>query len=74
MQIEYEGDGAFLERNGLVQSFNNYGNYVEVRMAPGADAQQLLRLAAERSRINKFELVEPSLEEIFIEVVGKSNA
>ena len=30
--------------------------------------------AAQRSRINKFELVEPSLEEIFIEVVGKNDA
>jgi ABC-type uncharacterized transport system ATPase subunit len=33
-----------------------------------------LRLFAERSRINKFEVVEPSLEEIFIEVVGKNDA
>src|SRR5215470_6057155 len=74
VQIEYEGDGGFLQKNGLIQSFNNYGNYVEVRMAPGADAQQLLRLVAERSRINKFQLVEPSLEEIFIEDVGKSDA
>lgn len=74
VQIEYEGDNGFLQQSGLVQSFNNYGNYVEVRMAPGADAQQLLRLASERSRINKFEVVEPSLEEIFIQVVGKSNA
>jgi len=74
VQIEYEGDAGFLKKNGLIQSFNNYGNYVEVRMAPGADAQQLLRLAAERSRINKFEIVEPSLEEIFIEVIGKNDA
>lgn len=74
VQIEYEGDGTFLQKNGLIQSFNNYGNYVEVRLAPGADAQQLLRLVAERSRVNKFEVVEPSLEEIFIETVGKNNA
>ena len=74
VQIEYEGDAGFLKKNGLIQSFNNYGNYVEVRLAPGADAQQLLRLVAERSRINKFEIVEPSLEEIFIEVIGKNDA
>jgi ABC-type uncharacterized transport system ATPase subunit len=43
-------------------------------MAPGADAQSLLRLATERSRVNKFELVEPSLEAIFIDVVGKTDA
>jgi ABC-2 type transport system ATP-binding protein len=74
IQIGYEGDSAFLEHNTLVRSFNNYGNYVEVRLAPGADSQELLRMVTERSRINRFELMEPSLEEIFIEVVGKDNA
>jgi ABC-2 type transport system ATP-binding protein len=47
---------------------------VEVRLAPGADAQQLLHMVADRSRVNKFELMEPSLEEIFINTVGKSDA
>jgi ABC-2 type transport system ATP-binding protein len=74
VQIEYEGDGNFLQQTQLVGSYNNYGNYVEVRMAPGADPQQLLRAVAERSRVNKFELMEPSLEEIFIETVGKTDA
>lgn len=74
VQIEYEGADDFLHQNGLVQSFNNYGNYVEVRLAPGADSQKLLQLVAQRSRVNKFELVEPSLEDIFIDVVGKTNA
>jgi ABC-2 type transport system ATP-binding protein len=75
VQIEYEGADDFLQQqNGLVQSFNNYGNYVEVRLAPGADSQKLLQLVAQRSRVNKFELVEPSLEDIFIDVVGKTDA
>jgi ABC-2 type transport system ATP-binding protein len=74
VQIEYEGADDFLHENGLVQSFNNYGNYVEVRMAPGADSQKLLQMVARGSRINKFELVEPSLEDIFIDTVGKTDA
>jgi ABC-2 type transport system ATP-binding protein len=74
VQMEYEGDDDFLQHTPLVQSFNNYGNYVEVRLAPGADAQELLKMAAARSRLNKFELMEPSLEEIFIDTVGKQNA
>jgi len=74
VQIEYEGNGDFLDKNPLVSSYNNYGNYVEVRLAPGADAQQLLHMVAEKSRVNKFELMEPSLEEIFINTVGKTNA
>ena len=74
VQIEYEGTDEFLHQNGLIQSFNNYGNYVEVRLSPGADSQKLLHMVAQRSRINKFELVEPSLEDIFIDVVGKADA
>jgi ABC-2 type transport system ATP-binding protein len=74
VQLEYEGEGNFLGDAELVQSFNNYGNYVEVRLTPGADPQDLLRMAASRARVNKFELMEPSLEEIFLEVVRKPNA
>ena len=71
VQIEYDGEDGFLRDAKLVKSANNYGNYVEVQLAPGADAQELLRLIASRARVSKFELVEPSLEEIFIDVVGK---
>jgi ABC-2 type transport system ATP-binding protein len=74
VQIQYEGDDAFLHRPELVAFYNNYGNYVEIRLAPGADPQQLLRAAADRSRVSRFELMEPSLEEIFKEVVGRSDA
>jgi ABC-2 type transport system ATP-binding protein len=70
VQIQYEGDPK-LEGNALIESFNNYGNYVEVRLVPGADAQQLLKIAADNARISRFEVLEPSLEEIFIDLVGK---
>ncbi len=72
--LEYEGESAFLDDKALVQSFNNYGKYVEVRLKAGADPQQLLREAAARARVNKFELTEPSVEQIFIEVVRKQDA
>jgi ABC-2 type transport system ATP-binding protein len=71
VQIEYDGDGSFLHDTTLVQNFNDYGNYVEARLAPGADAQKLLVKAAAGARVYKFELMEPSLEEIFIETVNK---
>ncbi|HEV2116167.1 MAG TPA: ATP-binding cassette domain-containing protein [Terriglobales bacterium] len=74
VQIKYEGDSDFLREGRLVQSFNDYGNYVEVRLAPGADPQELLHLASARARLNKFELEEPSLEEIFIDAVNRPHA
>jgi len=74
VQIKYDGDAHFLQEKRLVQSFNDYGNYVEVRLAPEANSQELLRLASSHARLDRFEVMEPSLEEIFIDVVGKSNA
>jgi len=71
VQIKYEGDARFLQESRLVQSFNDYGNYVEVRLAPGADTQELLKLASSGARLSKFEVMEPSLEEIFIAAVSK---
>lgn len=74
VQIKYEGDARFLQESRLVQSFNDYGNYVEAHLAPGADSQELLRLASSGARLSKFEVMEPSLEEIFIDAVSKPNA
>jgi ABC-2 type transport system ATP-binding protein len=74
VQIKYEGSAHFLQDPRLVQSFNDYGNYVEVRLASGSDPQDLLRHACSMARLNKFEVMEPSLEEIFLDAVGKSNA
>ena len=74
VQIKYDGDASFLRESKLVQSSNDYGNYVEVRLAPGADTQELLRLACSKARVDRFEVMQPSLEEIFIEAVSKPHA
>jgi ABC-2 type transport system ATP-binding protein len=70
VRIAYEGEGRFLADNRLVAARTERGNCVELRLAPDADAQELLRLAAANGKVTRFELIEPSLEEIFIEVVG----
>jgi ABC-2 type transport system ATP-binding protein len=72
VQLEYEGELPFLNRTDLLQSVHNYGNYVELRLNPGVDAQGILKMATESCRVAKFELVEPSLEAIFIDVVEKT--
>jgi ABC-2 type transport system ATP-binding protein len=69
VHITYEGDGDFLREKSLVHSFSQHGDHVEVRLAPGADEQELLQAASSRARVRQFSLVEASLEEIFIDVV-----
>ncbi len=63
-----------LAENSLVKKVDRYEGHVQVRLASGADAQHLLKSVAEKARISRFEVMEPSLDEIFVEVVGKSNA
>ncbi len=67
--IEFEGDESFL-KHPSVEEFRNYSGHAEIKLKDGADSQALLHAAAERARIYRFELVEPSLEEIFIQTVG----
>ncbi len=71
LRIEYSGDGEFLEASGLLDHVNHFGAVVEARLKPGADPQEILKAAVERAvRISRFELVEPPLNDIFIEKVG----
>ena len=42
----------------------------KIKLKPHGDAQKLLHEAAAVATIYRFELVEPSLEEIFIQTVG----
>lgn len=72
VHVEYEGNSAFLHKSALVESYNDYGNYVEVKLVDGADSQALLHAVSSMARVNKFELVEPSLEAIFIHEVQKN--
>jgi len=67
--IEFEGSPAFLNSAEIAES-NNYSGHVEIRLKEGANAQKLLHEAAAVATIYRFELVEPSLEEIFIQTVG----
>jgi len=68
--IEFEGDGTFLAAAPGVARADVSGEYAEVRLGNGADAQALLRACVDRLRIRRFEVVAPTLHNIFIEQVG----
>jgi ABC-2 type transport system ATP-binding protein len=55
----------------LVSKVDNYGQYAELELAAGADAQRILSaLVSSGARLSRFELQEPSLHKIFIDLVG----
>ncbi len=67
--VEFEGDSSFLSSNEIAEA-KNFSGHAEIRLHPHGNAQKLLHEAAAVATIYRFELVEPSLEEIFIQTVG----
>jgi ABC-2 type transport system ATP-binding protein len=72
--VEFEGSSAFLNSDEIADA-QNYSGRAEIRLKEHGNAQKLLHEAAAAATIYRFELVEPSLEEILIQTVGgKSDA
>jgi ABC-2 type transport system ATP-binding protein len=72
--VEFEGSADFLNSTEIAEA-KNFSGHAEIRLKEHGDAQKILREASEGARIYRFEMVEPSLEEIFIKTVrGKVDA
>jgi ABC-2 type transport system ATP-binding protein len=71
--LDFDGDDTFLTED-LVKRHTRFANHSEILLQNNADSQEILRRAiAAGVRVNHFELVEPSLNEIFKESVKKTN-
>jgi len=66
------GDGVLADRS-LVNKIERHSDGMEILLAPGTDAQVLLRqLLDAGAKIERFEMIEPSLNSIFIEQVSEN--
>jgi ABC-2 type transport system ATP-binding protein len=73
--IDGENLNGQLKEHPLVQSVASMRDHMEVTLQNGADPQTLLKdLVAADVKLTRFELVAPSLNEIFIESVKRANA
>jgi ABC-2 type transport system ATP-binding protein len=67
VDIEFTGPDGFLAHPAIA-AVNRFATGVEAKLKPGADAQEVLKAAVQSgAQITRFELLEPSLNEIFIE-------
>ncbi len=55
--------------NGI-EKINDFGQVQELRLAPGSDTQDILAQVMKRSRILRFEVTHPSLNDIFIRIAA----
>jgi ABC-2 type transport system ATP-binding protein len=72
--LRFEGGDGVLDDRSLVAKVERRSDEIEILLAEKADAQDLLnRMIADGARILKFELIEPSLNDIFLEKVGEAD-
>ncbi len=70
VHLEFDGDGAFLASLAGVTKASVTTNGAELALSPEGDAQEVLRAAAGRLAVRRFEVAAPTLEEVFVEAVG----
>ncbi len=75
VRVEFSGDPAFMQLPNVIERTNSYGETVEITLRPGADSQEILKSAIQRGvYIRRFELIEPPLNDIFIQKVSERDA
>jgi len=71
--LQFQGGDGVLNDPALVANIRQHGDDTEVLLVPGASPQDLLRRLLESgATVTRFELVEPSLHDIFIEKVREA--
>ncbi|MBI1764326.1 MAG: ATP-binding cassette domain-containing protein [Acidobacteria bacterium] len=74
LAVDGENLDGLLTDNPLVKAVTPQRHHLEVALHDGADPQALLKdLVNANARLTRFELVAPTLNEIFIESVGRAN-
>ena len=75
VRMDFVGDPCFLQLPKIIERTNSYGEMVDITLRPGGDAQQILKSAVERGvQVRRFELIEPPLNDIFIQKVSERHA
>ncbi|HUI64471.1 MAG TPA: ATP-binding cassette domain-containing protein [Bacteroidota bacterium] len=69
-QVEFDGDGSFMNSLPGVRRAIMYENAAELELEPDAHTQQILAAINGKVELRKFEILEPSLQSIFIQIVG----
>jgi ABC-2 type transport system ATP-binding protein len=60
---------AALDGMAGIEALSDYGNYQDVRLKPGGeDTQTFLVKLAQRTAVHQFELMKPSLHDIFVRI------
>ncbi len=71
LRLSLEGNSGFWAKIPGLQLLEERADYLEFRLAEGVDPNHVLKEAMDAGQVIRFELVEPSLDQIFVEKVGE---
>jgi ABC-2 type transport system ATP-binding protein len=72
VHIEFDGDGTILKMDERINKLLLYENTAEFEISDHLSNQVLMTDLFQKLKIKKYELVEPSLHSIFLELVGEN--
>ena len=70
IRVRTENGASALQDLDGVEKVTDFGQMQELRMAPECDAQEVLAAIMSRTRIRSFDVVKPSLNDIFLRIAG----
>ncbi len=76
VQLEYSGDSETIKQLPFIETYNDFGNFIEIRLKDGYKVNDLLKAVLDKIDIFKVETRRSTLHEIFISLVkgGEKNA
>ncbi len=70
IRVRIEGDHRVLDNLPGVEQVIDHGRLRELRTKPGSDSQETLAAIMAHGRVQHFEIVRPSLHDIFVRIAG----
>jgi ABC-2 type transport system ATP-binding protein len=70
--IEFDGTIDFGSLSGMLRNLSRFPRWVELELVEGVSPQALLKILVDQVSVRRFEVVAPSLHNIFVELVGEA--
>lgn len=68
IRVQLEGGVKILESINGIENINDFGQVQEIRLSNASDSQEILSKIMAKTKVMKFEIASPSLNDIFIRI------
>jgi len=70
IRIHAEQGSAVMQNIAGIEKINDFGQFQEIRISKNADSQEIISEIMKRTRVYRFEVTKPSLNDIFIRIAS----